>query len=1095
MKKLVSIFTAIAILGSVFGVSTFAENQNSFGWEISENEGNAEVKNINSIKGNAEVLAAWGDSQVEFMAKKEAEDAYLVDFSMLMYDFNAIRTVTLSDVDILTIAKNGKISTPTETVADSRINQWIDISLYVYPSSDTYKLTVDDVTVSGEAAFSSLKDIKITYSQTDTKGAVTVISDPVISELPEIPAEAKKTEITTFIATQGGAPDYVRERIDDPTGDGRGTITHLKLNGKKWMEGRQNASFTGLSEVNVDWYLNDFGAEYNSVVARMNSTSGTWVEFVTFRHSDNKIVLGDRNSTDVIGSGYKLKEWYTIKLILDFDNSLYYVSVYDENMMVIASGSKAMDESFQSVAILSLYMGHSSLSGIARNSSIYVDNFYFKSLGQDKVTQISPFNNQKNVAVDSEILISASNIFGSFVGTDVTLNGKKVGFSAELTAPDKIRILPDDRLLPDTEYSLLISGLKSFSGTPIPVEITFKTADKKVFGELELDDQKGAAASIPVENGGDALVYAVIYDEMGKMLDYASSDTAENGVIKASVEGQGDNAGAYAWDSNMNIITPAVKTAHEIFGMSEPCDISVVKTDYDNDIVTVKGTANLGAAMILKSNKGDALAIREASALANGYFETKFKVDYSGEVVLLINTQDGQGIKTIDGIRLYTAAVVSGIIAEFNPDPEKEYIPDYKSLIEKYNSLFGFDSNDYSKVSFDDFNLLMTKSEGKYEDISDITDAYNYAVSVGLFNASENAADVKKLIDRYLAEHSLSDTKTYKYFEDSDDSVKNKVFENLSKRKDFKSMSDVKAEFEEQAVLAAIECATINSEIIPILEDNNGYLELDFSDFKKLNNSSAVTGAMRGKSYSSVSDMKEDFKTLTETALKNQNSSNKGSGGGGGGSSFGGGTTVPVKDVSLPQKEEVIEEVIKDTGDFQDIKTVPWAEECIIYLSDKNIINGKSKTHFMPLDNVTRAEFVKIISLAFLGNGMKNLKTPFTDVVPGAWYESFVSDAYERGFITGVDEDTFGVNNKITRQDIAVILYRVAKAENISIEKVKSVLFYDDAEISEYAKEAVNALAEAGIISGKSNNTFSPKSLATRAEAAKLVYCMLQLGE
>ena len=109
--------------------------------------------------------------------------------------------------------------------------------------------------------------------------------------------------------------------------------------------------------------------------------------------------------------------------------------------------------------------------------------------------------------------------------------------------------------------------------------------------------------------------------------------------------------------------------------------------------------------------------------------------------------------------------------------------------------------------------------------------------------------------------------------------------------------------------------------------------------------------------------------------------------------------------------------------------------------------------------------------------------THFDDVTKGAWYESYINTAVVNNIVSGISETEFGVGEKITRQDMAVMISRALKLEESKDEK-----FSDDADISDYAKSAVYAVKSAGIISGMGDNMFMPKSFATRAQAAQMIY-------
>ena len=87
----------------------------------------------------------------------------------------------------------------------------------------------------------------------------------------------------------------------------------------------------------------------------------------------------------------------------------------------------------------------------------------------------------------------------------------------------------------------------------------------------------------------------------------------------------------------------------------------------------------------------------------------------------------------------------------------------------------------------------------------------------------------------------------------------------------------------------------------------------------------------------------------------------------------------------------------------------------------------------------------------------------------------------------------FGIGAKITREDMAVLAYRVlvAKGNKVIYDKSQISDFTDDAEISEYAREAVYAMRGNSVMLGRGNNEFQPKAQATRAEAAKIIYSIM----
>lgn len=178
---------------------------------------------------------------------------------------------------------------------------------------------------------------------------------------------------------------------------------------------------------------------------------------------------------------------------------------------------------------------------------------------------------------------------------------------------------------------------------------------------------------------------------------------------------------------------------------------------------------------------------------------------------------------------------------------------------------------------------------------------------------------------------------------------------------------------------------------------------------------------------------------------------------------------------------------------FNDIESVSWAKNAIEALYKAGVVSGKEAQMFYPQDYVLREEYVKMLVSAFdlklVGNDM-----PFTDVEENAWYYDYVKTAYISGAVSGMSDDTFGIGQYITRQDICVMAYRLLNICDVAIPEVNEVVvFNDENEISDYAKDAVAALQKAGIINGDDSGSFNPKAFATRAETAKIIYGIYSL--
>lgn len=214
--------------------------------------------------------------------------------------------------------------------------------------------------------------------------------------------------------------------------------------------------------------------------------------------------------------------------------------------------------------------------------------------------------------------------------------------------------------------------------------------------------------------------------------------------------------------------------------------------------------------------------------------------------------------------------------------------------------------------------------------------------------------------------------------------------------------------------------------------------------------------------------------------------SSSSSGGSSGRPSTGGGGTIPVP-VVTPTPAPVVTPTPADEA-FDDIEGVEsWAGDAIRALYSEGVISGKGDKKFAPYDNVTRGEFAKMIVGAFNLSEMPDEYRGFTDVPSGHWCFSYVEVAANAGIVNGYEDGSFGIDDYITRQDMAVMVVRAAEAAGVEIADAgSSVDFGDSASIADYASAAVESLVKAGIINGIDGN-FEPASNANRAQAAKIL--------
>lgn len=253
----------------------------------------------------------------------------------------------------------------------------------------------------------------------------------------------------------------------------------------------------------------------------------------------------------------------------------------------------------------------------------------------------------------------------------------------------------------------------------------------------------------------------------------------------------------------------------------------------------------------------------------------------------------------------------------------------------------------------------------------------------------------------------------------------------------------------------------------------------------KGNESNSVYRELIGKDFDTIDKLKSAYDSAAKESNKGSGNG-KGSGGGSSqSSSLGSSISYDVNGTtqqSIPNQIEMV---------FEDLDGVLWASEAILALADKGIVNGIGEQRFAPDDNVTREQFVKIL-IGAIGVSAEYTPGIFDDVAGDDWFAPFVCTAYEKGVVKGIGNGKFGVGNNITREDMVTMLYQALSNAGVSME-VSRPSFDDFDSISGYAQDAVSALYNLGAVNGMTETAFEPKGLATRAQAAKVIYGILKL--
>ena len=187
-------------------------------------------------------------------------------------------------------------------------------------------------------------------------------------------------------------------------------------------------------------------------------------------------------------------------------------------------------------------------------------------------------------------------------------------------------------------------------------------------------------------------------------------------------------------------------------------------------------------------------------------------------------------------------------------------------------------------------------------------------------------------------------------------------------------------------------------------------------------------------------------------------------------------------------------EIVDNNKKFDDVKEENWFKSAVDFVSSHELFIGVSETDFAPNLPMTRAMMVTVL-YRLEGSPESDGVTAFDDVDSGTWYTKAVEWATEAGVVMGYDDKTFGTEDKITREQMAVMFYRYAQYVGMDTSATKDLTssFPDGKEVSEWAQEAMSWCAAVGLFRGDDTGALNPGENATRAEVATIYQRMVEL--
>lgn len=185
--------------------------------------------------------------------------------------------------------------------------------------------------------------------------------------------------------------------------------------------------------------------------------------------------------------------------------------------------------------------------------------------------------------------------------------------------------------------------------------------------------------------------------------------------------------------------------------------------------------------------------------------------------------------------------------------------------------------------------------------------------------------------------------------------------------------------------------------------------------------------------------------------------------------------------ISLPLATEELSSV----SGFSDVPADAGYAEAVAWCRENGIMSGTAADTFSPDGDLTRAMMAAVL---YRAEGEPDVSTTpnFVDAQSGAWYSNAVAWASANGTMQGYGNNTFGVNNPVSREQFATILWRYCGAEDGELPQTP-----DAGSVSEYARPAVGWAIKHHILTVREDGSFVPHTAATRAEVASALYACL----
>lgn len=186
-------------------------------------------------------------------------------------------------------------------------------------------------------------------------------------------------------------------------------------------------------------------------------------------------------------------------------------------------------------------------------------------------------------------------------------------------------------------------------------------------------------------------------------------------------------------------------------------------------------------------------------------------------------------------------------------------------------------------------------------------------------------------------------------------------------------------------------------------------------------------------------------------------------------------------------EENATVKAVDYVSDFNDVKEDAWYAGAVDFVAGRGLFSGVGGGNFAPDGTLSRGMVVTVL-YALEEAGAQKSESLFADVAQDAWYAQGTAWAVEAGIVSGYGDGQFGPDDAVTREQLALMLYRYAQSMKLSTGAGASLTsFGDEVQISPWAREAMAWAVSAGVLSGTPEGSLNPAGTATRAEAAVMV--------